>query len=74
MPTLTLTIVPTGEPHGTMTSYRVHDAAGRLVFATRAYSTPEGTQGARERIRAWMRRDGYRVVLRTEEHTARKVA
>jgi hypothetical protein len=36
MPTLTLTTVPSGEPHGTMTSYRVHDAAGRLVFATRA--------------------------------------
>ncbi len=52
MATLTLTIVPSGEPHGTMTSYRVHDAQGRLVFATRTYSTPEGTKGARERLRA----------------------
>ena len=47
---------------GTSTSYRV-EAAGRLLWATRAYSTDEGRDGARERLRAWMRRDGYRVVL-----------
>ncbi len=60
-------------PRGRMTSYRVY-AGDTLVWATRATSTPEGVQGARERMRAWMRRDGYRVVLRKEEeHTARKV-
>ncbi len=58
--TYTLTIVPydTG-----MTSYRVTDATGRLVWATRAYSTLEGTQGARERVRAWMRRTGNKLVM-----------
>ena len=63
MPTLTLTIVPSGEPHGTMTSYRVHDAQGRLVFATRAYSTPNGTEGARGRLRAWCKRTGSKLVM-----------
>jgi hypothetical protein len=29
--TYTLTITPSGEPHGTMTSYRVHDARGVLI-------------------------------------------
>lgn len=57
--TLTLTIVP----RGAMTSYRVKDAQGRLIFATRAYSTPEGTQGARERLRAWCKRTGNKLVL-----------
>ncbi len=56
----TLTIVP--YPHGT-TSYRVHDAHGRLVFATRAYSTPEGTEGARGRLRAWMKATGHKLVM-----------
>ncbi len=64
MATLTLTIVPSGEPHGTMTSYRVHDAQGRLVMATRAYSTPEGTEGARERLWAWCKKTGSKLVLR----------
>jgi hypothetical protein len=43
-----LTIIPRGR----MTSYRLCDGAGRLLWATRAYSTPEGQQGARERMRA----------------------
>ncbi len=59
-------------PRGRMTSYRVY-AGGTLIWATRAYRTPEGTQGARERLPAWMARDGYRVVLRKEEHSGRKV-
>ncbi len=44
-----LHIIPRGQR---MTRYRVVDAAGRLLWATRAYSTPEGQQGARERMRA----------------------
>jgi hypothetical protein len=59
----TLTIIP----RGTMTSYRVHDAQGRLIFATRAYSTPEGTQGARGRVRTWCTRTGHKVVLAPAE-------
>ncbi len=66
--TYTLTIVPTGEPYGTMTSYRVHDAHGRLVFATRAYSTAEGAEGARERLRAWCRKTGSKLVMAPAEH------
>ncbi len=61
--TYTLTIVS----RGTMTSYRVTEATGRLVWATRSYSTPEGTQGARERVRAWMKRTGHKVVLAPAE-------
>ncbi len=59
MPTLTLTIVP----YGAMTSYRVCGAQGRLIFATRAYSTSEGTQGARERLRAWCKATGHKLVM-----------
>lgn len=55
----TLTIVP----RGTMTSYRVTNAAGVLVFATRAYSTPEGREGARERLRAWCKQTGHKLVM-----------
>ena len=49
-----------------MVSYCVHSASGRLLWATRAYPGPEGVDGARERLRAWMRRDGYKVVMREE--------
>jgi hypothetical protein len=59
----TLTIVP----YDAMTSYRVTDARGVLVWATRAYSTPEGTQGARERLRAWMKRTGHTLTLAPAE-------
>ncbi len=62
MPMLTLTIVL----RGTMTSYRVTDATGRLIWATRAYSTTEGTEGARGRLRAWCKRTGHKLVLREE--------
>jgi len=61
-PTAYLTIIP----RGLSTSYRVTDDAGKLLWATRAYPGLEGVDGARERLRAWMRRDGYRVVLREE--------
>ncbi len=64
-PTATLTIIT----RGTSTSYRV-EAAGKLVWATRAYPGPEGVDGARERLRAWMKRDGYQVVLREEVRRA----
>ncbi len=71
MATLTLTIVLSGEPHGTMTSYRVHDDQGRLVTATRAYSTPEGTEGARERLRAWCKKTGHKLVMAPAEQRKR---
>ncbi len=54
---------------GTSTSYRV-EAAGKLVWATRAHSTDAGRDGARERLRAWVRATGYRVVLREEVRRA----
>ena len=62
-----LTIIPRGR----MTSYRLCDGAGRLLWATRAYTTPEGQQGARERMRGWMRETGYRVELAEMEHRRR---
>ena len=62
-----LTIIPRGR----MTSYRLCDGAGRLVWATRAYSTPEGQQGARERMRGWVRETGYRVELTPTERRRR---
>ena len=49
-----------------MVSYCVYNAAGRLLWATRAYPGPEGVDGARKRVRAWMKRDGYKVVMREE--------
>ncbi len=64
-PTAYLTIIN----RGTSTSYRV-EAAGKLVWATRAYSTDAGRDGARERLRAWMKRDGYKVVMREEVRQA----
>ena len=55
---------------GPSTSYRVIDATGRLLWATRAYPGQEGVDGARERLRAWMKRDGYKVVMREEVRQA----
>ncbi len=55
-----LTIIPRGPR---MTSYRLCDGSQRLLWATRAYSTPEGQQGARERMRGWMKATGHRVEL-----------
>ncbi len=66
-----LTIIPRGR----MTSYRLCDAAGRLLWATRAYSTDEGQRGARERMRGWMDETGYRVELsrrNVEPHQKRR--
>ncbi len=54
-----LTIIPRGR----MTSYRLCDGAGRLLWATRAYSTDEGRDGARARLRVWRAETGYRVEL-----------
>ncbi len=62
-----LTIIPRGR----MTSYRLCDGAGRLLWATRAYTTPDGQQGARERMRGWMRETGYRVELAEMERRRR---
>ncbi len=58
-------------PRGRMTSYRLCDAAGRLLWTTRAYTTPEGQQGARERLRAWMKATGHRVELAKTERRRR---
>ncbi len=63
-----LTIIPRGR----MTSYRLCDGAGRLLWATRAYTTPEGQQGARERMRAWMKATGCRVELAQTERQKRR--
>ena len=62
-----LTIIPRGR----MTSYRLCDGAGHLLWATRAYSTAEGQQGARERMRGWMKATGYRVELAQTERRRR---
>jgi hypothetical protein len=62
-----LTIIPRGR----MTSYRLCDGAGRLLWATRAYSTADGQQGARERLRAWMKATGSRVELTQTERRRR---
>ena len=62
-----LTIVDRGR----MTSYRLCDAAGRLLWATRAYTTEEGRDGARARLRAWMAETGYRVELVETERRRR---
>ncbi len=48
---------------GRMTSYRLTDVAGRLLWATRAYTTEAGKDGARARLRAWMAETRYRVEL-----------
>ncbi len=55
-----------------MVSYCVYDASGRLLWDTRAYPGPEGVDGARERLRAWMRATGYRVVMTTEHQEGRE--
>jgi hypothetical protein len=52
---------------GPMTSYRVTDDVGKLIWATRAFSTEEGRDGARERLRAWTRATGYKVVMAGKE-------
>ncbi len=57
-------------PRGAMTSYRVCDTVGRLRWATKA-STPEGQQGARKRLRAWMKATGHRVELAQTERRRR---
>ncbi len=63
-----LTIIPRGHR---MTSYRLTDTAGRLVWATRAYSTDEGKDGARARLREWMKATGCRVELAQTERRRR---
>jgi hypothetical protein len=51
---------------GASTSYLLY-AGGELVWNTRAYSTQEGTDGARERLRAWLQAHPYKVVLSRKE-------
>jgi hypothetical protein len=66
-PTAELTIIT----RGASTSYLL-SAAGVLVWNTRAYSTPEGTQGARARLRLWLKAHPYRVVLKEEQQERRR--
>ncbi len=44
------------------TSYRLYHGRA-LVWSTRAYSTDAGRDGARERLRQWLRAHPYTVVL-----------
>ncbi len=48
------------------TSYRLYHGRA-LVWSTRAYSTEAGRDGARERLRQWLRVHPYKVVLAQEE-------
>ncbi len=44
------------------TSYRLYHGR-QLVWSTRSFSTDAGRDGARERLRQWLRTHLYRVVL-----------
>ena len=62
-PTAELVIIP--RPSGA-TSYRLYHGR-QLVWSTRAYSTDAGRNGARERLRQWLRAHPYKVVLVRKE-------
>jgi len=47
-------------------SYRLYHGR-QLVWSTRAYSTDAGRNGARERLRQWLRAHPYKVVLVRKE-------
>ena len=69
-PTATLTITRTASG---ATSYRLYH--GRtLVWNTRAYTTDAGRDGARERLRQWLRAHPYKVVLAQEDVKERRRA
>ncbi len=61
-PTAELVIVRTASG---ATSYRLSHGH-TLVWGTRAYSTQAGKDGARERLRRWLRAHPYTVVLAQE--------
>ncbi len=58
-PTAELVII--SRPSGA-TSYRLYHGR-RLVWNTRAFSTNAGRDGARERLRQWLTKHPYKVVL-----------
>ena len=58
-PTAELDIVRTAS---SATSYRLYHGR-QLVWNTRAYTTDAGRDGARERLRQWLRTHPYRVIL-----------
>ena len=58
-PTAELVII--SRPSGA-TSYRLYHGR-QLVWSTRAHSTDAGRDGARERLRQWLARHPYKVVL-----------
>ena len=57
--TATLAIVQTSPE---CVSYRLQDAAGRMVWSNRVSPVPAGHEGARKRMAAWAVANGYRVV------------
>ena len=58
-PTAQLDIVRTASG---ATSYRLYHGR-QLVWSTRAFSTKEGRDGARERLRQWLPSHPFKVVL-----------
>ena len=58
-PTAELTITRTSPQND---AYRLY-VDGRMVWITRAYPTQAGRDGARERLRAWLRIHPYHVVM-----------
>jgi hypothetical protein len=62
-PTAELVIIP--RPSGA-TSYQLYHGR-QLVWSTRAYSTDAGRDGARGRLRQWLARHPYKVVLTDQQ-------
>ncbi len=58
-PIATLAIIQTSDA---CISYRLHDAAGRIVWSNRVSPVPAGHEGARRRMAAWAVAHGYRIV------------
>ncbi len=59
MCTATLEIVQTSDA---CISYRLQDAAGRIVWSNRVSPVPAGHEGARKRMAQWAVTNGYRIV------------
>lgn len=61
LPTAELTIIERGGSVSYLLYFEQH-----LVWNTRSYATPEGRDGARARLRQWLKTHPYRVVLAQE--------
>jgi hypothetical protein len=57
---------------GASTSYLLHDSTGALVWNTRALATEAGRDGARARLRGWLKAHPYTVVLKEEQAERRR--